>query len=167
MFWVCSSSPSRVKQKVRSSDRAPRRRESGEISSERAVARPELRVALPDSSINTRRPLIDARPIGVWSAFNAQSPSFPGRAFRSQCTFQTHTPFGTVTSSVGSALSGRPLEVRVMRPRKARRSLQLGVFRLGLLEDRDVGVGVFPEGEEILVSSLCLALISRQSERSA
>jgi hypothetical protein len=32
-----------------------------------------------------------------------------------------------------------------------RRSLQLGVFRLGLLEDRDVGVGVFPEGEEILV----------------
>jgi hypothetical protein len=27
------------------------------------------------------------------------------------------------------------------------RSPQLGVFRLGLLEDRDVEVGVFPEGE--------------------
>jgi hypothetical protein len=48
-----------------------------------------------------------------------------------------------------------------------RRSLQLGVFRLGLLEDRDIGVGVLPEGEEILVGSLCLGLISRQSERSA
>ncbi len=48
-----------------------------------------------------------------------------------------------------------------------RRSLQPGVFRLGLLEDRDAGVGVFPEREEILVGSLCLVLISRQSERSA
>jgi len=30
-------------------------------------------------------------------------------------------------------------------------SRQFGVFRFGLLEYRDVGVGVFPEGEEILV----------------
>jgi hypothetical protein len=29
--------------------------------------------------------------------------------------------------------------------------LQLGVFRLGLLEDGDVGVGVFPEREELFV----------------
>src|SRR5260370_36678232 len=35
---------------------------------------------------------------------------------------------------------------------------QLGVFRLGLLEDRDVLVGVFPESEEILVGSLALAV---------
>src|SRR5205809_695237 len=48
-----------------------------------------------------------------------------------------------------------------------RRSLQSGVFRLGLLEDRDVGVGVFPESEEILICSLCPGLISRHSERSA
>src|SRR6266581_907759 len=47
------------------------------------------------------------------------------------------------------------------------RSLQLGVFRLGLLKDRDVGVGVFPKGEEILVGGLCPGLISRQSQRSA
>jgi hypothetical protein len=46
-------------------------------------------------------------------------------------------------------------------------SLQLGVFRLGLLEDRDVGVGVFPEIEEILVGSLGLGLVPRQNERSA
>lgn len=31
------------------------------------------------------------------------------------------------------------------------RSLQAGVFRLGLLEDREVRVGFFPEGEEMLV----------------
>ena len=36
-----------------------------------------------------------------------------------------------------------------------------------MLEDRDVLIGVFPEGEEILVGSLCLGLISRQGERSA
>ena len=30
-------------------------------------------------------------------------------------------------------------------------SLQLGVLRLGFLEDEDIGVGVFPEGEEIPV----------------
>jgi hypothetical protein len=28
--------------------------------------------------------------------------------------------------------------------------LKLGIFSLGFLEDRDVGVGVFPEGQEIL-----------------
>ena len=30
-------------------------------------------------------------------------------------------------------------------------SLQLRVLRLGLLQDGDVGVGVFPEGEEVVV----------------
>ena len=34
---------------------------------------------------------------------------------------------------------------------EARGLFQLCVFRLGLLQDRDVGVGVFPEREEILV----------------
>ncbi len=46
------------------------------------------------------------------------------------------------------------------------RSLQLRVFRLGLLEDRDVGVGVFPEGKEIPVGCLGLGRISRQSQRA-
>ena len=32
--------------------------------------------------------------------------------------------------------------------------LQLRVLRLGFLQDGDIGVGVFPEGEEILVRSL-------------
>jgi hypothetical protein len=32
-------------------------------------------------------------------------------------------------------------------------SLQFGVFRFGLLEHGDVGVGVFPESEEIVVGS--------------
>ena len=33
------------------------------------------------------------------------------------------------------------------------RSLQLGVFRLGLLENRDVGVGILPYGQEILIGT--------------
>jgi len=32
------------------------------------------------------------------------------------------------------------------------RLLQLGVLRLGLLQDGDVGVGVFPEGKKVLIS---------------
>src|ERR1035437_8057416 len=58
------------------------------------------------------------------------------------------------------------------RPRESistsgRDRLQLGVFRLGFLVDRNVGVGVFPEGQEILVGSHCLGLISRHYEGSA
>jgi|ERR1017187_9926445 hypothetical protein len=33
--------------------------------------------------------------------------------------------------------------------------LQLRVLRLGFLQDGDVGVGVFPEGEEIIVGGEC------------
>ena len=45
--------------------------------------------------------------------------------------------------------------------------LQLRVLRLGFLQDGDVGVGVFPEGEEVLIGSLGLPGVSRQSEGSA
>jgi hypothetical protein len=31
--------------------------------------------------------------------------------------------------------------------------LQLGVLRFGFLQEREVGVGVFPEGEEIFVGA--------------
>ena len=41
-------------------------------------------------------------------------------------------------------------------------SRQPGVIRLGLLENGDVGVGVFPEGEEILVGSLSVCRPSGQ-----
>ena len=46
-------------------------------------------------------------------------------------------------------------------------SIQLGVFRRGFPEDWDVTIGIFPDGEKLLISSRCLDLISRQSERSA
>ena len=51
-----------------------------------------------------------------------------------------------------------------MRPPKLviRHSLQLCVFCLGLLEDRDVGVGVFPEREEILVGSAGFGRVALQ-----
>ena len=39
--------------------------------------------------------------------------------------------------------------------------LELGVLCLGLLQDRDVGVGVFPECEEILVGGFHLTLFRK------
>jgi len=39
--------------------------------------------------------------------------------------------------------------------------LQPRVFRFGLLEDRYLGVGFFPQGEEILVRGLGLGFVSR------
>ena len=47
------------------------------------------------------------------------------------------------------------------------RSLKLGVFGLGFVENRDVSVGVLPESEEILVRRFRFGLFSRQSQRSA
>ena len=44
--------------------------------------------------------------------------------------------------------------------------LQPGVLRLRLHQNRNVGVGVFPEGEKILVRKLCLDLVTRESECS-
>src|ERR1700730_7535951 len=41
-------------------------------------------------------------------------------------------------------------------------SLQLRVLRLGFLQDGDVGVGVFPEGEEVLICSSCLCRVPGQ-----
>jgi hypothetical protein len=47
-------------------------------------------------------------------------------------------------------------EVSVNSKRRGNLSqlLQLRVLRLGFLQDGDVGVGVFPEGQKILVSGL-------------
>ena len=38
--------------------------------------------------------------------------------------------------------------------------MQLRVLRFGLSQDGDVGVGVFPEGEEVLVSGFCFGTIA-------
>src|SRR5260370_26910745 len=46
-------------------------------------------------------------------------------------------------------------------------SPQPGVFGFGLLKNRDVGVGVLPERQEILVGSLRLGVVAKQSESSA
>jgi hypothetical protein len=43
--------------------------------------------------------------------------------------------------------------------------LQRRVLRLGLLQNGNVGIGVFPESEEILVGSPCLSSVSRQQVR--
>ena len=45
--------------------------------------------------------------------------------------------------------------------------LELRVFHPRVLENRDVRIGIIPEGEEILISSFCLNRISRERERPA
>src|SRR4029077_16192773 len=45
-------------------------------------------------------------------------------------------------------------------------SLQLGVLRLGFLQDGDVGVGVFPLGEEVLVVGASFGGVARKSKAS-
>jgi ATP adenylyltransferase len=45
--------------------------------------------------------------------------------------------------------------------RQRNRSLQLGVFRLSFLENRDIAVGVLPKREEILVRTFRLRVVSR------
>jgi hypothetical protein len=44
---------------------------------------------------------------------------------------------------------------------------QFGVFGPGLHENRDIRIGIFPEGEKVLVSAFGLDRISRQSEGPA
>jgi hypothetical protein len=42
----------------------------------------------------------------------------------------------------------QPLLFSTTDSEPGRQSLQLGVLRLGLLQDRDIGVGVFPDSKE-------------------
>jgi hypothetical protein len=52
-----------------------------------------------------------------------------------------------------ATLAVRPEKLRSRSSSSARGLLELGVFQFGLLEDRNVGVCVFPESEEITVGS--------------
>ena len=45
--------------------------------------------------------------------------------------------------------------------------LQLRVLGFGLLVDGDVGIGVFPEGEEILIRLACGGLVAHHHLRAA
>jgi len=49
----------------------------------------------------------------------------------------------------------------------AQGSPQLAVLRLGLLQDGDVGVGVFPEGEEVLLGGVSFRSVARHRVGSA
>jgi hypothetical protein len=44
----------------------------------------------------------------------------------------------------------------------SKESLQLGVLRFGFLQDGDVGVGILPQREEIIVGGASLRAIARQ-----
>ena len=45
--------------------------------------------------------------------------------------------------------------------------LQIRIFNLRLLQERDVGIGVFPQGQEILVRSSSLGCVALQGVRAA
>jgi hypothetical protein len=45
--------------------------------------------------------------------------------------------------------------------------MEHGVFRPGLPQERNVGISIFPKGEEFLIRSLCLGRISRDNQCTA
>jgi len=57
----------------------------------------------------------------------------------------------------GSALLRPPNKTSARR-----RSMQLQILRFGFLEDRDIGVGVFPEREKILICRLGFRSVALQ-----
>jgi hypothetical protein len=68
--------------------------------------------------------------------------------------FHLTSPFIGLTENCLIRGRRRPFDPRVFARRKDWFPLlQLGVLRFGFLQDGDVGVGVFPEGKEILISS--------------
>src|SRR5438046_195816 len=86
-------------------------------------------------------------------------------------TFNRVTQLTTIASasaaneSAGTLMPVPPLGSNGMPKGKRRKgtlreSLNPRVLGLGLFKDRDAGVGVFPEGEEILVGSFCFGPIS-------
>ncbi len=124
--------------------------------------------------------LVMPRLMGVWPGFKVQSSHFPGRAFqaqsargarkyrsplwpymladcatahlRNEIASEAHTR--KRRSQKPRAAFGRDIPVAQEAPEArpgAPGLFQLCVLRLGLLEDGDVGVGVFPEREEILI----------------
>jgi hypothetical protein len=74
-------------------------------------------------------------------------------------------PSGISLSSASATMTRQSITGRSMGQPTG--SLQLGVFRLGLLKDWDFRIGVFSEREEILVTSFCLRLVSRRCKRLA
>jgi hypothetical protein len=62
---------------------------------------------------------------------------------------------------LGRQMSAEPTRlVRLAGKKSPCKSLQLGVLGFSLPQNGDVGVGVFPKGEEILVGGLCLRVVS-------
>ena len=55
----------------------------------------------------------------------------------------------------------------VIFPQSASQLLQFRVLRLGLFQDGDVRIGVFPEGEEVLIGRLGFGAVARNSAGSA
>jgi hypothetical protein len=79
------------------------------------------------------------------------------------------TPNGAFAGSAGLSMDARLQLLELLRITwSSMRTLrQLGVLCLRLPENRDVGVRVFPEREEILVGAFCVRLIARHDQGPA
>ena len=76
-------------------------------------------------------------------------------------TYSKGAPFYNAWLTVLNVPVLRSLIGRVVRqPRN--QLLQLRVLRLSLFQNGDVGVGVFPEREEVLIGGLCLGGVTLQ-----
>jgi hypothetical protein len=56
-----------------------------------------------------------------------------------------------VNPKLGGCVASKPRDLGSDRGYRVAKSLEFGVFGFGLGEDGDVGGGVFPDGEEVLV----------------
>jgi hypothetical protein len=93
----------------------------------------------------------------IYSVGGHQSASF-------SATWSKRTRLARDTGDERAHIHGEPVEESPI-PREPTLSLspQPGVFRVGLLENRDVGVGVLPEREESIVRTFGLGIVSRKS----
>ena len=77
------------------------------------------------------------------------------------------TPHAHVDARHDPHMLERPIRIRTANPRKcskkSRQSLQSGSFRADLLQNRNVWVGILPEGQEIVVGSLRALRVACQS----
>src|SRR5215469_15891141 len=133
-----------------------------------------MRGPLPAGALGARR-AFDVSPALRHSLGAPQNPSFPPlnlhkaasaaitAGFLHVAVSKARTHYVPLSASCPLALPIQPRTYRGLRQMLGKirsQSLQFCVFRLGLLQDGDVRVGVFPECEEILIRRLGFGVVS-------
>jgi len=75
--------------------------------------------------------------------------------------------FGEITTHLNAHAFQGAVELESLPTIRRSALRQLRVFGLGLFQERDAGVGVFPEGKEVLVGGFCSCGIAGQCVRAA